>query len=141
LLQAAAFNALFRTELERGSKMPALALDKLEPLTPGQEKTADPIMDIFGTLGKDKLAAARKVLGYLKDNPHPEKIMDAGRLLIFLKGNEAHDYKFSSAVLEDYYHVSPAWRDRYLAASMFHMRPATQPDNSLVQRTRAALKG
>jgi hypothetical protein len=141
LLQAAAFMALFRTELEKAGKLPDLALDRLEPLTPGSEKTADPILDIFGTLGKDRLAAARKVLGFLKDNPHPEKVMDAGRLLIFLKGNEAHDYKFSSAVLEDYYHVSPAWRDRYLAASMFHMRPSTQPDNNLVQRTRAALKG
>ncbi|HZZ27241.1 MAG TPA: hypothetical protein VFE46_04470 [Pirellulales bacterium] len=34
--------------------------------------------------------------------------IDAARLLVFLKGNNAHDYKFSSAVLEDYYHVSPS---------------------------------
>jgi len=140
LLQAAAFVGLFREFMEKSGKLSALALDKLEALPPAPG-AAEPVEDIFATLGKDKLTAARKVLGYLKDNPHPEKVMDAARLLIFLKGNEAHDYKFSSAVLEDYYHVSPAWRDRYLAASMFHLRGSTDPDNGLVQRTRAALKG
>ena len=34
--------------------------------------------------------------------------MTAVRRLIFLKGRDAHDYKFSSAALEDYYHASPA---------------------------------
>ena len=33
--------------------------------------------------------------------------MNQARRLVFLKGNDAHDYKFSSAVLEDYAHVSP----------------------------------
>ena len=64
--------------------------------------------------------------------------MDAARLLIFLKGNDTHDYKFSSAVLEDFYHVSPAWRNRCLAASMFQLRGSQSPDNALVKRTRAA---
>jgi len=60
--------------------------------------------------------------------------------LIFLKGNNSHDYKFSSAVLEDFHHVSPAWRDRFLAASVFNLRGSGDKDNSLVNRTRAALK-
>jgi len=59
--------------------------------------------------------------------------------LIFLKGNNSHDYKFSSAVLEDYQHVSPDWRERYLAASVFNLRGAGDADNQLVKRTRAAL--
>ena len=59
---------------------------------------------------------------------------------MFLKGNDAHDYKFSSAVLEDYYHASPAWRDRFLAASLFLLPGSGDRDNDLVQRTRAALQ-
>jgi hypothetical protein len=59
--------------------------------------------------------------------------------LIFLKGNNAHDYKFSTAVLEDYYHVSPAWRNRFLASSVYNLRGSAGSDNALVQRTRAAL--
>lgn len=41
------------------------------------------------------------------------------RVLVFLKGKNSHDYEFSSAVLEDFYNVSPDWRARYLAASVF----------------------
>ena len=58
---------------------------------------------------------------------------------MFLKGDDAHDYKFSSAVLEDYYHASPAWRDRYLASSLLLLPGSADRDNDLVQRTRAAL--
>jgi hypothetical protein len=60
-------------------------------------------------------------------------------VMIFLKGNNAHDYKFSSAVLEDYQKISPEWRGRFLASSVFNLRGKVGPDNALVQRTRAAL--
>ncbi|HKS37790.1 MAG TPA: hypothetical protein VJW76_11410, partial [Verrucomicrobiae bacterium] len=83
--------------------------------------------------------AARKVLAYLKDHPQPKELIDAARVLIFLKGRDSHDYKFSSAVLEDYANVSPAWRNQYLAASMFNLRGSGASDNDLVTRIRAAL--
>ena len=54
--------------------------------------------------------------------------MDTARRLVFLKGNDAHDYKFSSAVLEDYEHVSPRWRNRYLATSLFYLPGSGAPD-------------
>jgi hypothetical protein len=69
----------------------------------------------------------------------PGWLADAARRLIFLKGRDSHDYKFSSAVLEDYAILSPAWRDRFLAASVFNLRGAGDPDSDHVQRTRAAL--
>ena len=62
-----------------------------------------------------------------------------GRRLIFTKGRDSHDYKFSSAALEDFYHTTPAWRERYLATAMFNLRGANDQDNTLIQRTRAAL--
>ena len=55
----------------------------------------------------DRMAAARKTLGYLQAGHDPALLIDAARRLVFLKGNDAHDYKFSSAILEDYYHASP----------------------------------
>ena len=36
--------------------------------------------------------------------------MTGARRLIFTKGTDSHDYKFSSAALEDFYHVSPRWQ-------------------------------
>ena len=85
--------------------------------------------------------AARKLMSWLKQNPQPKEFIDAARVLIFLKGRDAHDYKFSSAVLEDYQNVGPAWRDRYLAASVFILRGSGDSNNDLVKRARAALQG
>jgi len=64
--------------------------------------------------------------------------MHAARRLVFIKGNDAHDYKFSSAVLEDFYDISPAWRNRYLAASMYYLPINSAKDNALVNRIRSA---
>ena len=93
---------------------------------------------MFTELGQQPLAAARQTLSYLNGTDRSaaaaEQLIDAARLLIFLKGNDPHDYKFSSAVLEDYYRVSPAWRNQYLALSMFKMRSSTDRDNRLVER-------
>src|SRR4030095_12392591 len=86
-------------------------LDDLEPLAPsgtGDEAVAE----IFADISKDRLTAARKILGYLKANPSPKALSQAARGLIFLKGTNAHDYKFSSAVLEDYERLESPWRDR-----------------------------
>ena len=56
-----------------------------------------------------------------------------------MKGNDAHDYKFSSAILEDYFNTSPQWRDRYLATSLLLLPTTAEKDNTLVKRTRSAL--
>ena len=90
-------------------------------------------------VGNDSEAAARKVLGYLDAGGDPRRLIEAARLLIFLKGNNAHDYKFSSAALEDYYHLGPRWRPYFLAATMFQLRGSGQADNELIRRTREAL--
>ena len=69
----------------------------------------------------------------------PKLVFDAARRLIFLKGRASHDYKFSSAVLEDCQHLASPWRDRFLAASVFNLRGSGDSDNELVKRSRAAL--
>ncbi len=136
LLQNAAFLTLFRGE-PAGAR--AIKIDLFEPL-PFQVQGAPAIEEIFAEISNDRMTAARKMLAYLKKDLPPEKLIAAARRLVFLKGSNSHDYKFSSAVLEDYYHVSPPWRDRYLAASSFNLCGSGGPDNDLVQRTRAALQ-
>jgi len=91
-------------------------------------------------VSKDKPAAAGKVLALLeRKDGAPEGLMTAARRLIFLKGDDSHDYKFSSAALEDYYHATPAWRSRFLASSVFWLKGSGARDNDLVKRARAAL--
>jgi hypothetical protein len=134
LLQNAAFMPLFRGN----SKDKGIHIDTLEPLET-KAKGAEGVDEIFAEISNDKLAASRKILAWLHDNPDPKPFADAGRRLIFLKGRDAHDYKFSSAVMEDYKAMAPQWRNRYLAASAFFLRGSGDSDNDLVKRTRAAL--
>ncbi len=134
LLQNAAFLPLFRGNRQDTG----VHLDTLEPLAATAPAT-EAVGEIFTEMGRDRLAASRKVLAYLQSEPSAQPFTDAARRLIFLKGTNSHDYKFSSAVLEDYERLSPGWRDRLLAASVFYFRGSGDEDNGLVQRTRAAL--
>lgn len=136
LLQNAAFLTLFRGDAE---KLKPLRLDELSAAANSSGGEAISLDDIFADVTHDKMSAARKTLAWLKTNPDSQAFINTARRLVFLKGNNSHDYKFSSAVLEDFRHVSPAWRDRYLAASVFNLRGSGDTDNSLVKRTRAAL--
>jgi hypothetical protein len=134
LLQNAAFLPLVRGDRQDSG----VHIDALEPIAP-EAKGEEAVAEIFAGLSKDRLTAARKVLGYLKENQSPRPFADAARRLVFLKGNNSHDYKFSSAVFEDYECLSGPGRDRMLAASVFYLRGSGEKDNELVKRTRAAL--
>jgi hypothetical protein len=137
MLQGASFLPLFRGAMHSRGKVGDAKIDHLH--APDQQKEYD-VADIFAEVSKNRPAAARMAFGYLKSHPAGgRKLIDAGRLLIFLKGTDSHDYKFSSAVMEDYAHVSPAWRNPYLAASLFHLRGSGGADAPVVKRIHAAL--
>jgi hypothetical protein len=138
LLQNTAFLPLFRAAMEGRGKLREARIDQLEPLA-ATTHGPSAIEEIFADASRDRLTAARKALGYLQAGHDPTLLIDAARRLVFLKGNDAHDYKFSSAVLEDYYHASPRWRDRFLASSLLLLPGSADKDNNLVKRTRSAL--
>src|SRR5205814_2303970 len=96
LLQNAAFLPLYRG----GVKNSGLQIDALE--SGDKSAKVESVEEIFAEIVKDRLAASRKIISYLRENPNPKPLADAARRLIFLKGTNAHDYKYSSAVLEDY---------------------------------------
>ncbi len=137
LLQAASFLPQFREAMKSRGKM---GDEKIDALTAHDGDRALDAGQVFATLSKDKMLAAQKALSFLHDNPAGRsELIDSGRRLIFLKGTDSHDYKFSSAVMEDAAFIAPAWRDRFLAASLFWLKGSGAPDSSLVKRTRAAL--
>ncbi|MGZ8901360.1 MAG: hypothetical protein ACXW3Z_14820, partial [Limisphaerales bacterium] len=129
LLQNASFLPLFRGERKAGVR-----IDDLQP-------AAEPatIEEIFADFSKGKEDASRKILRFLQDTNDPTPFANAARRLIFLKGTNSHDYKYSSAVLEDYHALTPRWRDRFLAATSYYFKGSTDPDNQLAQRIRSAL--
>ena len=129
LLQNASFLPLFRGERKAGVR-----IDDLQP-------AAEPVTvdEIFAEFSKGKDDASRKILRFLQDTNDPRPFANAARRLIFLKGTNSHDYKYSSAVLEDYHSMTPRWRDRFLAATSYYFKGSSDPDNQLAQRIRSAL--
>jgi hypothetical protein len=137
LLQAAAFIPLFRATAGVAPNS-GPAIDEFQGIAPTQSD-AGAMEEIFADVGRDKLLAARKTLGWLGNTGDPKPFLDTAQRMIYLKGTDSHDYKFSSAALEDYRSISSPLRDRYLAASVFWLKGSGAYDNSLVARTRAAL--
>ena len=139
LLQNAAFLTLFREAMGGRGKVGDARIDQLEPIATvggrhrGPSRRSSPRRAATG-----RPPPARR-WPTCRPGTTREPLIDAARRLVFLKGNDAHDYKFSSAVLEDYYHASPAWRERYLASSLLLLPGSADRDNDLVRRTRAAL--
>ncbi len=140
LLQAASFLPMFHKAMTgRGKVRDDVRIDTLEAAKPDATGAAA-VEEILTDVSKDRMLAAKKTLSLLQAKPaDAESLMAAARRLIFLKGRDSHDYKFSSAALEDFYHASPAFRARFLATSMFNLHGTQDRDNELIKRTRAAL--
>lgn len=132
LLQAASFSTMFR---KAAGAAQGVLVDDFEPASSGG--SLDPVL---AEIGQDKMRAARQCLDWLQTGGEAKTFIAAAQRLIYLKGTDSHDYKFSSAVFEDYRHLSPAVRDRFLAASVFWLKGSTAPDNPLTARTREALR-
>ncbi len=131
LLQNAAFLPMYREQA--GGRLADAPIDDMQPEPSGA------LDEIFREISTDRMSAARKLAGYLGQGGDLRNLINTTRGLIFLKGSNHHDYKFSGAVFEDYAKISPQWRDRFLATGAFYFRGSEDPDIPLVQRTRAAL--
>ncbi len=143
MLQNASFLAHFLERMQR-REVAERTIGHIEAstttTTAGAMSESDRIASILEQVGRDNSLASREVMQLLADDPSAAPaLIDAARRMVFLKGTNSHDYKFSSAVLEDYYHISPAFRDAYLATSVYHWRGAGEPDSRLLPRIRSVL--
>ncbi len=135
LLQNAAFIPFFRDDA--GARN-GVNIDLLEPVEPKAAGSAA-LEEIFSGMSSDRQLAAQKTLAYLNQAKDVSPFIDTAQRLIYLKGTNSHDYKFSSAVLEDYFSLSPTIRNRFLAASVYWLKGADENDSPLVARSRSAL--
>ncbi|HEY4260797.1 MAG TPA: twin-arginine translocation signal domain-containing protein [Schlesneria sp.] len=136
-LQNVAFVTLFREAMISRGKIADTRLDTLQPAE--LQAGAEGLNAILADISRNRSVAASKLLTYVNEHPDPKEFIDAARLLIFLKGTNSHDYKFSAAIMEDFQHVSPEWRGRFLAAGVYNLRGSGDAENKLVKRTRDAL--
>ena len=135
LLQNASFLTLFRDD---AGAREGIGIDTFEP-SAGDAAGPEVVDQIFAGIASDRLGAARKTLAYLDGGGDPRAFTDMAQRMIYLKGTDAHDYKFSSAVIEDYQALSPAYRNRFLAASVHWLKGSADPESPLVARSREAL--
>jgi hypothetical protein len=139
LLQAAAFLPLFRGVVAARSSEPVASrrLDEMAPVDGASGEEG--LVEIFALVSQDRAAAAARALAWLNSGGDPAQLVTAARRLVFRKGDDSHDYKFSSAVFEDYLDASPGIRNSYLASSLFLLRGSEERDNRLTERIRGAL--
>ncbi|MEX0866238.1 MAG: hypothetical protein WD030_02700, partial [Pirellulales bacterium] len=133
LLQNAAFLPMFREGMGSRGRVHDSQISLFEEADDTVGKDLSP-QAIFETLNQDSRLASTMAFAYLQRGGSPKELIDTARVLIFRKGSGAHDYKFSSAILEDYYHVSPQWRNAYLASNIFKLRGSGDRDNALFDR-------
>ena len=115
-----------------------------EKVTPFEDEALpDTLMSasqIFESLGINPDVAYLNTRALLKDDPSQfTNYISEARRLIFLKGTDSHDYKYSSAIMEDIQRLSPRWQPDFAAACIYKLRSPQQSTTTLVTRIQAAL--
>jgi hypothetical protein len=134
LLQNASFIGHFR---ESASGRGELKGASLLELTAAEKPVVD-MKDIFSLLGENRQQASQAILRYIQDGQDLSAMLRYAREMIFLKGTDSHDYKYSSAIFEDFRYCSPAWQAKVLAASSHLLTSSSQSDNGLKARIEEA---
>ncbi len=138
LLQNLAFLPMFRQSMRGRGRVQDVRIDQLEAAETA-DSPAEQVEAIFADVGRDAASAARRTLAYAQDDPTGLDFVRKARELIALKSRTSHDFKYSSAVLEDYASVSPAWRPAHLASTVYMLLGTSRADNPLIGRTIEAL--
>ncbi|MBM4090292.1 MAG: hypothetical protein FJ276_12845 [Planctomycetes bacterium] len=138
MLQNAAMIPLFRDAAAQRGQLQDAPIDQLEPILPAGSDDAV-ILEICRNFGGQRRKAAQGLLGYLQSGRPAAPLVARIQQLISQKGNSSHDFKFASAAIEGFRHVSDGWRGHCLAAGAMHFRGLDERDSAIVARTRAAL--
>ena len=139
LLQGLGWMCQFRNFIaSRPEGLKPIRITELEPAEIANDPAAA-ASDVFATVSTDVDLAARKALEFAKQNPVPAAFGVAARQFVFTKGTDAHHYKYSAAILEDFSHVSPEWRPHLLATAVYYIPGSGTPDSPLMLRAAEAI--
>jgi hypothetical protein len=86
--------------------------------------------------------ACRKVFVLARERPEVVPLLSqaAHSWLCRKASDDAHEYKFLAAMLEDAAWVSPAWQPHLLAASVHYFHGQQTPENPVLQHVQEALQ-
>lgn len=136
ILQAASWMPLFRDDFvtRRGVRLAGPGIDEL--VAPDSAPEPTEILDV----GADaRETAARNVLR-AADAEDTKALEAAFRRLVFAKGAESHNYKYSAAMLEEFHLCQPEIAPRILAAGAFYLPVGGSRDARVYERARKALR-
>ncbi len=136
MLQNAAFLAMFREAMSGRGAVADRRIDAISPsdIPPGHEG----VEAILATISRNPLEAVGKAYKYLVSGGDADALMRASRAVLLVAADDPHDYKFSGALFEDFAHLGPPWRERFMAAGVVRLHGSQDRINPLVQRVRAA---
>lgn len=103
---------------------------------------AEAIEEVLSLVGKQPAEAAAKAHAFAhryEGTPAVDQFARSAYQLIFRKGTDAHDYKYSTSIFGDLSLVSPHVRPHMLAAAAYNLRGSTQADSAVMQRARDAI--
>lgn len=133
LLQNASFLAHFREAAKARGDLQEGRIEAFRDALAGQDGTPG-IDSIFQTIRENRKDAAEKTLQFLTSGGSATELVRKSREFVFLKGTDSHDYKFSSACLEDYQSIAPQWRDLYLAGCTYLLHGDREKTTPLARR-------
>ena len=101
----------------------------------------DTVGEILELVGKDSKGAAQRAMGLAGNDQAVQSFRREAYRLILQKATDAHDFKYATAVFEDYGRVSPTFRPHQLATAVYHLKGKSMDDSPVMTRTREVLGG
>jgi hypothetical protein len=140
LLQAVGWMGQFRTFAEtHAENVRPFAITDLKP--GAQSAPLERVLaEILDGIPSNPDASAALVFRLAQDMPARQAFLSAALRLTSAKADEVHYYKFLAALIEDVALVSPAWQPHLLAATVYYVKGANDPEPAPMKRAREALK-
>lgn len=92
----------------------------------------------LSAIGREPLRAMQGALALAKDHTSTHSLKSALRQLVFTKGNEAHYYKYTAALFEDFHLTHQDLSAPLLASAVSYMKAPDAPDVPWLSRVRSA---
>lgn len=115
---------------------PAATKDTFEGFAAAEH--ANDVRSVLAERGHDASLAA---LGYLERHGGAAPLTAALHDKVLEGATNAHDYKLCEAVMEQLGWISPAWRPRFLAATLGHLTVSVEKPSARSNRIHALLSG
>ena len=138
LLQAVGWVGQFRKWAETQESLRKFPIPDMEPSTEVPLERA--LSDIFAGIPSNLDGAAAQALRLTRDPAVRQAFLAAALRLTLTKADEVHYYKYLAALIEDFPLVNPDWQPHLLAATVYYLKGANDPEPAAMKRAREALR-